>query len=120
MIGSQSCAICALRPIPEDILPQLPRAGFGQLRHHFHFARDHELADIALVARPVDHLRALQLFALLDGHIGLGSFTPVGVGDGHHTGFKDVGVRDQHGFEGDRGDVFATCSDVSVSVLKTD
>jgi hypothetical protein len=61
------------------------------------------------VLGPVDDVLAADP-ALPPQHgrnLGHGPLAPVRVGHGHHAGLEDVGVLDEHGFEGDRGYVFA-------------
>lgn len=88
-----------LGPFPQDILLDLPRARLGQLRNHLDLARDHELADTADVPGPLDDVLALDSATGFDGDERFGSFAPLLVGDGHHAGFEDVGMRDQHGLQ---------------------
>ena len=110
----------SLGPIAQNVLPQLARAGLGQLLQDFDFARDHEPADVALVFGPLDDFLARKgsLLAGFERYEGFRSFAPLLIGDRHTCGFQDVWVRDQHGLECERRDVLTARDDDVLGAVK--
>lgn len=95
------------RPLPKDILPHLPRTGFGQLRNHLHLPRHHEPRHLWVLLHPHNHILTTQRLPFLHRDESLGTFAPVRVLDGYDAGFEDIRVRGENGFQSDGGDVFA-------------
>jgi hypothetical protein len=98
-----------LCPLPQHILLNLPRTRLRQLAYNHHLPRHHEPTNAAILLGPLNHLlpQRLAIRPVLGRHKRLGPLAPVRIRDGADADFEDGGVRREHGFEGDRGNVFA-------------
>lgn len=100
------------RPLPQHILLNLPRTRLGQILHDNHLSWNHKPGNIAILLGPLDHLLTQVITiccSILYRNEGFGSLAPMGVRHSAHADFKNGRVSGEHGFEGDRGDVFAAC-----------
>lgn len=101
----------SLRPLPQYVLLNLSRARLWQGLHNLHLPGHHEATDVTIILRPLNDLftQLLVICAIFGCHESFRPLAPVRVGNGADAYFENCGVRREHGFEGNRGDVFAAC-----------
>lgn len=74
-------SIITPRPLPQNILLNLPRTRLWQLLHNLHLPRHHKLRNRTLMLGPSNQILSHHLLTFFDGNESLRSFTPMRVCD---------------------------------------